>query len=113
MDTDVKVIKSFDTLLEQKGFMCFEDGINIASAVIAAVPQHPLIKIFKNIYETGEYSYNNIQEANTQMMTRILKTYGLLQNNTRQEIDFSYANRKIATMKEKSRNIIEEFVKSV
>lgn len=40
-------------------------------------------------------------------------SYDKFKEKVQQDIDFSYANRKIATMKEKSRNIIEEFVKSV
>lgn len=51
MDTDVKVFKSFDALLDQDMFMGFIYDCSIGTSVIGAKPKHPFIKAVLDEYE--------------------------------------------------------------
>lgn len=51
MDTDVKVFKSFDTLLEQDMFVGFIYDCSIGTSGIGAKPKHPFIKMILDEYE--------------------------------------------------------------
>ena len=81
LDTDIKVIKSFNDLLAQDAFMCFEDakGDIIASCVIGSIPRHPFIKKCMEYYNQ-DFSISKIvdgNEANVIHITRQLQEYGL------------------------------------
>lgn len=81
LDTDIKVLKNFDDLLNESAFMCFEDvkGEVIASCVIGAIPQHPFIaecmEYYKRDFDSKKIVDGN--EANVIEITRLLKEHGL------------------------------------
>lgn len=72
LDTDVEIVKSFDSLLEYKVFIGFADEKNIGTAVIWWESGHPLFRdILKYYDQAKECSGNN------KIITDILHTYGL------------------------------------
>ena len=80
LDTDVKMIRSFNSLLEEDGFMCFEDvkGDIVASCVMAAKPNHLFIKECLEYYDrdfTMDIVDNN--EANVIDITKRFVKKGL------------------------------------
>lgn len=88
-DTDVMVKKSFDSLLNRKAFMGFENHLYLTSAVMGFEPHFPLLKEFIDSYKDKTFinadgSINNT--ANVVMMTDICKKYGLIINNQFQTV---------------------------
>lgn len=81
LDTDVKVLKSFNDLLNENAFMCFEDmkGEVVASCVIGAIPRHPFIaecmEYYNRNFDVRQIIEGN--EANVIEITRLLKGHGL------------------------------------
>lgn len=80
LDTDVKMLRSFNSLLSKDGFMCFEDvkGNIVASCVMAAIPKHSFIEECLQYYDrdfTLDIIDNN--EANVVDITRRLVDKGL------------------------------------
>ncbi len=51
LDTDVKINRDFGSLLENKAFFNFIFDCSIGSAIIGAVPHHPLIGALLDLYE--------------------------------------------------------------
>lgn len=85
LDTDVKVLKSFNSLLDNKAFVGFESREMIATCVIGAEKKHKIIKELLNYYSTITFftENNNLNLIpNTVLMTRKLKSLGLRLNNT-------------------------------
>ncbi len=80
LDTDIKVLKTFNPLLENNGFMCFEDvkGDFLASCVIAVKSQHPIIKKCLEYY-TRDFTLDviNNNEANVVSITQQFINNGL------------------------------------
>lgn len=54
MDTDVEVIKSFDSLLSHEAFLCFE-GKNVSIGTFGIEAGHPLLKELMRWYDTAHY----------------------------------------------------------
>lgn len=86
LDTDIKLIKSFDRLLNQDAFMGFEDGVCVSCGVIAVKPHNKLIKEILDVYNSDSFLYEEHKQANVKMVTEFLCRYGLKQNNTEQYI---------------------------
>lgn len=86
LDTDIKIIKSFDALLYQDAFMGFEDGICVSCGVIAVKAHNKFIKKILDIYNSNDFVYEKNKNANVKMVTKILCDYGLKQNNTEQQV---------------------------
>lgn len=86
LDTDIKLIKSFDSLLNQDAFMGFEDGVCVSCGVIAVKPHNKLIKEILDVYNSDSFLYEEHKQANVKMVTELLCRYGLKQNNTEQYI---------------------------
>jgi len=89
MDTDVQVIKKFDDLLLNEGFMGFEDKELISTAVIGASKGNQLIKEWMETYKNRHFfekgKMNTI--TNVRVITNFLLDCGLKQNNTIQTIE--------------------------
>ena len=91
LDTDFEVLKSFDDLLDDKGFTCFECDEYIGSWIFASEPKNPLFKEFLDYYEDKIFVLANGQldsTANPKPLTIILREkYGLSLDGTQQRLD--------------------------
>lgn len=58
LDTDVKVCKSFDPLLEHDAFLNFIFDCSVGSAIIGAKPHNKLIKNLLDMYDMTEFGKN-------------------------------------------------------
>lgn len=89
LDTDVKMLKSFNPLLEQNGFLCFEDvkGEVIATCVIGVEAKNPLIKELLGYYEQ-DFSVDivNTFSSNALMFAQKFQCHGLKLNGLEQII---------------------------
>ena len=96
LDTDVEMLKSFDELLEQDGFMGFEntgDGeyfVNCGHG-FGAVPHHEVIRTARDLYNT--ISFLNADGtpnllASPHFTTQALREFGLVQENRDQQLPF-------------------------
>lgn len=93
MDTDVKVIKSFDPLLSDEAFLCFEDvaGSIIASCVIGATRNHPNIQQLISYYDRSfDMKVIEDNEANVIALTDNLKKHGLELNGKEQVLEHAH-----------------------
>lgn len=88
MDTDVKVLKSFNDLLKNKAFMGFESMNRIATCIIGSEKGNQIIKEMLNLYndkhfikKNGEYDLT----PNTVLIKSILKKYDIIYNNILQK----------------------------
>ena len=91
LDVDVELVKPLDDLLNLKGFAGFESEkfCNFGQG-FGAKPKLPIIKKLRDCYENINFlnedgSLNKI--ASPQYQTNYLLQKGLIQNNTKQEID--------------------------
>lgn len=85
LDTDVKVLKSFNKLLNNKVFVGFESKKIIATCIIGAEKNSCFIKSLLNYYNDKFFldEKGNIDlTPNTILITEVLKSYGLKLNNT-------------------------------
>lgn len=90
MDTDVKVFKSFNDLLNNDCVLGFEQEEYIATSFIAVKQNHPLIKQFIDKYENVNfYTKDNSIDltTNVRKLTEILEEKGLKRNGQYQIID--------------------------
>lgn len=90
LDSDIEVLKSFDDLLDNKAFTCFEDTERIAAWIFGSEKGNPLFKEFMDDYigrrfllETGEYDLT----PNPVPITNRLKKHGLELNGSMQKLD--------------------------
>ncbi len=58
LDTDVKVCKSFDPLLDHECFLNFIFDCSVGSAIIGAKPGNPLIKALLDMYDKTVFGKN-------------------------------------------------------
>lgn len=86
LDTDIKLVKSFDTLLNQDAFMGFEDGVCVSCGVIAVKPHNKFIKEILDVYNSDSFLYEENKQANVKMVTELLCKYGLKQDNSEQYV---------------------------
>lgn len=94
LDTDVEMLRSFDELLEQDGFMGFEntgDGeyfVNCGHG-FGAVPHHEVIRSSRDLYDTisflNEDGTPNLL-ASPHFTTQSLREFGLVQENRDQQL---------------------------
>lgn len=89
LDTDVKMLKSFNPLLAQAGFLCFEDvkGEVIATCVIGMEAKHPILKELLKYYEQ-KFSMKFVEtfSSNALMFAQQFQFYGLKLNGLEQKI---------------------------
>lgn len=79
-DTDVEVIKSFDSFLGNRFFTCFEKGLSsdqllASTAVIGSEKNHIILKEFLDFYENIDIKeVPNFKIPNTKILTNILQS---------------------------------------
>lgn len=89
LDTDVMLLKSLDELTLYRAFTGFEGPTKLTSAVIGAEKGFFLLEEFMHYYQDRSFLKEDgttNKEANVVMMTDICKKYGLIADNTEQEI---------------------------
>lgn len=72
MDTDVQVLKSYNSLLNSRFFVGFETGNYIGTGVIASEPKNQIIKEALDFY--SDLIWNTELYTIPQIMTRVLET---------------------------------------
>lgn len=78
LDTDVEVLRSLDSLLDNKGFLGFEGERWIATNIIGAQAGHPVLYQFLQDYLTRRFVMAN---GNLDMTTNVAELTKLLQSN--------------------------------
>lgn len=68
LDTDVEVKRSFDPLLTNKAFICFENSRDLSTGVIAAEPGNKWIGEMMEMYQNMHFKIDN----NTNEITNVL-----------------------------------------
>lgn len=89
-DTDVKVIKSFDELLSEKGFFSFEKNNLLATCVIACEPNDKIIAEALNDYKTRQFVKDDSRynlTPNTVYVTELMQKKGLKLNGCLQTVE--------------------------
>lgn len=93
LDTDVEVKKSFDPLLQLKGFGCFEDEKFVSTCLIAGEKGLPLFNKLLQDYENLSFVKQDGSfdlTINEGKITNALVKDGLILNNTKQTVsDFT------------------------
>lgn len=87
LDTDVEVLKSFDSFLHHDLFLGFESRDVVASCVIGAKKGHPFILKLLRKYQEQEFSEGKTgveRVPNTVMFSEELENLGLMFNNEKQ-----------------------------
>lgn len=90
MDTDVKVLKSFDDLLGNKAFMGFESLDRVATCIIGAESKNYIIKEMLDLYNKRSFVKENGNldlTPNTVLIQPLIKKYDIKYNNNLQEKD--------------------------
>lgn len=84
MDTDVEVIKSYDSLLSNKVFCCFEDNNNVSIGTFGAEKGNNFVKKLLDKYENRTFIKDNKEldmTTNLKIATELLvNQYSLLLN---------------------------------
>ena len=91
LDTDVKVLKSFDDLLNNKAFICFEGDDAIASSTIGAEKNNYLIECLLEYYNNRHFINSNGKldmVPNTTIFANIFKDKGFIINNQFQQNEY-------------------------
>lgn len=91
LDTDVKVLKSFDDLLNNKAFICFEGDDAIASSTIGAEKNNYLIECLLKYYDNRHFIDANGKLnmlPNTTIFANIFKNKGFIINNKFQKNEY-------------------------
>lgn len=90
LDSDVKVIKSFDSILHERAFIGYESGGRLGPWLIASEPGNPIIKELLDYYTDKSFYKRNgdmDQTPNTVPVTNTLSMHGLLPDNCIQKLD--------------------------
>lgn len=90
LDSDVKAIKTFDSLLNEPAFIGYESGGRLGPWLIASEAGNPLIKELLDYYVGKSFYKDNgemNQTPNTVPVTNILTEHGLLPDNKLQKLD--------------------------
>lgn len=88
LDTDVEVLRDFDSFLELEAFVGFEDNELVSTAIIGAKRGNSIIEEWFNTYANRNFLNNGKMNevTNVRVFTNLLLKYGLIQNNTLQRI---------------------------
>lgn len=90
LDSDIEVLKSFDSLLSDKAFIGFESGFRVGPWLIAGEKGNPIIKEMLDYYVGKHFCDKNgniDMTPNTVPITRILSEHGLKPVNDIQRLD--------------------------
>lgn len=85
LDTDVQLLKSFNSFLSSICFVGFERKSSIGTCMIAAEKGCSFIKDFYNVYRKLR-TYPSIMQPNTFIAFRLLKEKGLVDDNSFQRL---------------------------
>ena len=89
LDTDVMVYKNFDSILDNKCVLGFEQDNYIATSFMACEPGHQLMKDFYEQYSNLSFYDKDgkiISGTNVSKLTNILIEKGLIRNNQYQKL---------------------------
>jgi len=90
VDTDLEMVKNIDKFLIYDFFSGFENSNFVPTAIMGAVPHHPLIKELLDIYQSLSFIKLDGELDLTPNTVRItdylVKNYNLKRNNTYQEL---------------------------
>lgn len=89
LDTDVEVLKTFDSLLDCDSFLGFENKTFIGTAVIGASKNSAFIKKMLDYYYRTPFVDSHGSEnltTNVTLLDNILVSMGLQKNNSRQQL---------------------------
>lgn len=90
LDSDIEVIKSFDTLLDQKAFTCFQKmSMTLSPWIIGCEKGNPIVKEFLDYYQDRSFydaSGKMDLTPNPYPFTRICRKYGLLLKDEEQNL---------------------------
>lgn len=96
LDTDVEVIKSFDSLLENKSFIGFEsldeNITGVLTATIGSEKNNKIIKMLLDSYENRRFIVNGKMDLTTNVQTitnKLQKTYSIKLENHEQYIEYN------------------------
>lgn len=89
LDVDVELIKSLDDLLGNETFTGFEYGDYVAPGLImGATKDNNLCKEIMDKYQVTKFDINHLEETTVCIIvSEILKKYGLILNNTTQDLN--------------------------
>lgn len=90
LDTDVKVFKTFDSILKHRCVFGFEEGNYVATSFMAAESNHPVMKKLYDGYRLSSFydaKGEIIPGTNVTKLTCILNEYGLRRDNSFQILD--------------------------
>lgn len=110
LDTDIEVLKNFDSLLNENAFLGFENRTTVGTAVIACEPGADFAKKMVEYYENHDFVDNrgnlNIT-TNVVLLNSILESKGMKRVNETQYIDgIRILERSVLFPKKKSENEI-------
>ena len=90
-DTDVEVLRSFSSLMQNDAFIGFENNKFVNSGqVFAAVPHHPVIQAMIEEYRRLHYLQpdGSVNEVGCpRLNTDVMERFGLLRNGKEQDVD--------------------------
>lgn len=89
MDTDVELLKTFDSYLEDKSFMGFENRTMVGTGIIGSEPQNPILSEMMCYYESHNFiDENGLMDTttNVKILNKILLDKGLTPQNKEQVI---------------------------
>ncbi len=89
-DTDVEVQAPFDPILNNDGFLGFENSKRVGTAIMAFVPHHPIMKQFLQYYTEHPFIDKNGNvdiTANVTILTDLLEEHGFIGNGQQQNIN--------------------------
>lgn len=89
LDTDVEVLSTFNPFLESEITLGFESENRIATAIIMAGQNNPLICQWLNTYHTRKFKMNGKMDMTTNVfyLTQLLEQKGLLLNGENQILE--------------------------
>lgn len=92
LDTDMKVLRSFDELLNNKAFIGFENKYSIAAGIIGAEKKHDYIKLLLDMYEDRKKVFIKNDKSldmtpNPVIITNLLLKKGIKLKNVLQKND--------------------------
>ena len=90
MDTDVEVLKPFNSLLDAKCLLGMEEKEYVATSFMAFEKGHSLVKEFIDLYKNISFYDQNgkiIAGTNVEKLTKMLLKQGFVQQNYYQELE--------------------------
>lgn len=89
LDTDIEVIKTFDPFLDHHAFVGFEDMNKIQTGLIASEQGGTWVKEALELYDDRRFILPNGDldtTTNVVLLTRMMEKYGLVKDNSRQDL---------------------------